>query len=1550
MRSVDVTKGLTGATEGYDGGTFAIMLNCGTDGTFPTSVTAGGTEPIDGIPLGATCTVTESADRPALADGSYAWGDVTIAPETVTITEAGQVIDVQVTNQIDRVYGAVAVSKTLIAPDGVVDPARSYGGTWTCQYGTDAPVTGEWSTAAGETAAVLSDQILVGSECTATENTLDAPSGDPSYRWLEPVIVDATVDGAGGTAVVAVTNEVIRDMSTVTVSKSLTGAIEGFTGGTDDVFQVNYECTTPGVTGSYTGSVTVGADADPVSLFANQLAGVPDGWTCTVTETAPTGNLADGSYAWGEPTITPATFVVGETADLNVTVENTIERVYAPVTLVKIINDPDLVVDPARVYTGSWTCQYGTDTPVTGQWENTISGGAITLSEDILVGSECTATEDELTAPAMNGDPSYTWGTPVIEDAQVTAGGGQISVTNPVVRGLGAFTITKEVTGATEGYTGADGEHFTVTYLCASGEFQMRDTVTIANGGSVTIPDVPLGWTCALGESAPSADLLVDGSYAWGLPVYEPGNVTLTADEPDAVLAISNPIVRVYADVLVDKNLVAPAGIVDAARTFTGTVTCTYGEDEPLKGTWTLAATDPAAAVDFGGERPLVGSGCTVTEDDPGAPTPADPSYVFADPETTEITSLEISGGTLTVTNTVERQLGSIAITKNVVGETAGFTGGEEDVFTISYTCANPAGGAPVTGTAAIGQGFPPAVISDLPVGWACSIAEDAPSSDLLVDGSYQWAAPAISPETATVALTVAPEFIVTNTVERSLEMVDMAKTVTSSEQLEDGTWKVTYRIVVSNPLDQESIYSLTDTLDYGEGITPTSAQWREEGGEWNAWADPSAPAQLATDRVIARGGADDYADHVYEIEVISTVAVGVIGTTPGTCTVTGEGTSGGFLNHASITVGEETEEEIACEEPTIPGIAKTFTSASQNADGTWTVLYGLTVDNSNGNAGYYSLADTHGFPAEVTVHSWTVTDGEGETVVEGPYTDGAIAANLPIAAGATHTYVVAFVVSVPVTIDDGLLECGSNGSSEGRGFYNRVELTSGEDTVVDDDCGPIAEGGVPSITKTMVGAEQQADDSWIVTYEVRVAANADYVTTYSLTDTIAFAPVVEVTSASWTGPTSGTWDLTAGYTATLATDRVLAAGAEDEVYTVAVTATVPADAIGTPNLDCTLQPGEAGTGFLNTAELTSGGWTGDAEDCTVPVLPFVQKDSVGLDKNMADGEWDGTWNATYQLTVTNPGTDGQEVTYSLTDLPVFPDGVEIVSQSATSDAAGLPDGWSEAFDGGGSAVITDRTTGAESEVYTLVFNLRVGADIAPEARECVPNGLTTSGLMNVGTISTGGTSENDDACIDIPSPGIEIDKTVVSSARNADGTWSVVYEVTAANTGDLPVTYSLTDTLQFGNGITPTSAGWVQVGTLRTGTWADPAADAAATLAEGRELAPLATETYRVTVTATVGASVVGTPAGTCEAGSEEPGGFLNTVQMSAGDLADDAQACAEPTAAPTPPTPPAPPAPPAKPMPPTGVGEAGSALALAGTLAGAGLLLMVMRRRRLA
>ncbi|HHW82943.1 MAG TPA: hypothetical protein GX743_03850, partial [Actinomycetales bacterium] len=1239
--AVDVTKLLSGASAGYvEHGQFQVSLDCGEDGTFAGALGANGSTRISQIPLGATCTVSETADRPALVDGSYAWGGVTISPETVTISEAGQVVDVTVTNEITRVYGSVKVAKTLIAPDGVVDAGLAYSGNWSCQYAADAPVTGEWSIGAGETSAVLSDQVLVGSTCTATEDTLPAPSTDPSYRWLTPVVVDASVAGSGDTAVVSVTNEVVRDTSDVTVVKALTGATAGYTGGSEAAFQVNYECTYAGVDGSYAGHVIVAAGADPVSLFANQPGGVPDGWTCTVSESAPEGNLADGSYAWGAVTVTPATFVVGEAEDLTVTVTNTIERVHAPVTLVKTLTDPDAVTDPALVYSGTWSCQYGEDAPVTGEWSTTAGAQAITLSEDILVGSVCTVTENvPESAPAVNGDPSYHWAEPTITGVTTTASGGQASVANEVLRDLGTIPVSKTVTGATEGYLG-DGEEpygFTVNYVCSAGDLTKSGSLTVPNGQEATLTEVPYGWTCTFTESAPSADVLVDDSYAWGPYMIEPASVEMGADTSTTV-TVTNPIQRVHGGVMVDKVLVDPDGVVDAARTFTGTVTCQYGEDDPLTGTWTLAATDPAMPVVFeGGAQPLVGSTCTVTEERPGNPSP-DPSYVFQTPETTTIESLPATGGTLTVTNTVDRQYGAFEVHKVVTGETAGFTGGDARVFEVAYTCTAGEGTTPVTGTTPIADGGTVSV-DGIPAGWSCSVSETPPTGNL-VDGSYTWGTPVVEPGSGIVSYDETPQFTVTNPIERNLQMVDIEKAATSVEQLADGTWKVTYRITVSNPLDQQSIYSLTDTLDYGAGITPISAQWREAGAdEWTQWTDLEAAETLATDRVIARNTAEDYAPHAYDVEVIAAVAAGVVGTEAGTCTVGEDGASGGFLNRATLSVGEDSEEDIACEEPTAPGVRKAFSSASQSEDGTWTVSYGLTVDNSRGHAGFYDLADTPGFPDAVEILSWAVTSAEGtpELAIDALFTDGVIGTDIAIAAGATHGYTVSFVVDVPFTLAEVELECATEGEGAGHGFFNRVELRSGKETRTDEDCGPIDEGGVPAITKTVGSAVQQADGSWVVTYELRVAANPDYVTRYDLTDTIRFGGGAIITSASWTGPTTGSWDLEEGLSATLATGRVLAAGAADEVYTVSVTASVDPESVGTPAMDCTLVDDENGTGFLNSATLTSGGWTGEDQACTVPVLPFVSKEAVGLEKNLVDGEWDGTWNATYRLTVTNP-------------------------------------------------------------------------------------------------------------------------------------------------------------------------------------------------------------------------------------------------------------------------------------------------------------------------
>ena len=1544
--SVQFGKALTGATDGYVGGAFTVNLACGDFGNFSTTVTPDGVGSIDNVPLGATCEVSESSERPALKDASYAWGSVTIDKPTVTISAPLQVVNVLVTNDITRVYGSVQVSKTLTAPDGIVDPAREYSGTWSCQYLSDPAVTGTWTIPAGQTTAVLSDEILVGSVCTATENALSKPSTDPSYRWLTPEITDATVTAAGDSAIVVVENEVVRDLSSVTVTKTLSGAAAGYTGGTDAAFQVNYVCSAEGVEGVYTGSTMVAAGAGPVDLFENQPAGIPDGWSCTVTETVPDPELlADGSFAWGEPTVSPSTFVVGETADLNVAIDNPITRVKVPVTLDKTLVDTDRVTDPERTYRGTWTCTYPGDDPVTGEWASPGNGPEITLSDDILVGSTCTAVETGLEdAPAVNADPSYVWKVPAITPVTTTERGGKITVANEVVHNTGSVTVAKTVTGETAGLKDP-ATPFTVAYTCTAGNLSMNGTTTVTDGSTVTISDIPVGWDCEFSEVTPAENLLTDESYSWETATISPDKVKLETAGETVSIAVENPIVRAFADVKVDKELVDPKGVVDPARVFTGTVTCTFGEDDPITGSWSLSASDPAVLVDFDGLRPLVGSKCTVSEDSPGVPTDLDPSYTFAAPEMTSVETLPAAGATLVVTNTVERKLGSIALTKEVTGEKAGYTGGTDAVFEMTYTCAPPNGTPEQTGTVMLADGQTYTVES-VPVGWTCSVTETAPTGNLL-DGSYTWGTPVIAPDTVTVTADTTAELKITNPILRDLRMVDLNKTVTSATQLPDGSWKVVYQIVVSNPLNQGSIYSLTDTLNYGEGITPTSAQWRESGGTWTAWTDPSAPATLATDRTILANGDDAYADHVYEVEVISTLAQGVVGTTPATCQSTDETAGGGFLNTARVDVEDEHTTDIACEEPTTPELKKTFTSATQNAGATWTVSYGITVNNTAGNAGYYDLADIPGFPADVTITSWSVT-AQGTTpavTVAEQYTDGVIATGVPIAAGETHSYTVTFVVDVPVTINESVQTCSTEGEATGHGFYNMAQLTSGNQTRTDDDCGPIDEGGVPAVAKSIVSNVQQPDGSWIVEYEIRVSANPDYNTSYDLTDSIRFGAGATITSATWTGPTSGTFELGDQPTAVLAEDRPLAKGAPDEVYTVTVQATVESSSVGTPTMDCRIVEGETGTGFLNQALLYSGGWTGEDQACGVPVLPSVAKEAVGLEKNLVDGTWDGTWNATYRLTVTNPATDGQEVTYTLNEAPAFAAGVETIGQSVTSDAEGLPDGWADAFNEGGMTVIADRTTGATQEVYTVVFNLKFTPAIAAEDRQCADDSSRATGLANGGILLSGGTTDDDDACIEIPGPSIDVAKTLVSATEGKGGMWTIVYEVKASNTSDVPVAYTLTDTLKYGEGIVPTAAEWAQVDGELAGTWADPAGNATQALATDVELAPLSSHTYRITVTAKVGDGVAGTLPGRCVAEGAGTGGFLNTVTLDANGLTDNAWTCGEPTV----PEKPEPPKPPKKPeIPRTGVGGVAEALTLALMLTASGVVLLGARRRQ--
>ena len=483
-------------------------------------------------------------------------------------------------------------------------------------------------TAAHSTAATLPAFTT----CTLVET--GTPAVPPAFGWDPPIFtvngapagsgtsVTFTIPDTGAPVQVNVTNPITPRVGSVTVTKVVTGETAGLDPGAPP-FTVTLVCG-PGLTFQ-------------LSVPANSSAtqdGIPVGSTCVATESAPTGGLVDGSYAWGEPAYAPpdATVTVTGGPPPTVTVTNPIVRVTAPVRLVKTFSGFQGVVDPDRTYPVDWACTYNGTVVASGS-ESVVAGPAgIEVAAAVPATSVCTPTEGALGAPSA--DPAFRWETPAVTGTTVTAPGpNTMTVANSLVRDNGSVLVQKVVTGAVEGYIGV-GDVFTLHGQCrVPGQPQIpvrtRDG-SIANGGSVLIEPVSVNWTCFGVEDTPSQDLLRDTSYAWAPAILDPpGDFTITAAGQQVVFRVENPIVRVTSEFSIVKQVVDPFGAVVAGTTFTGTYSCQYGSDPPVTGTWTIT---PDTNDTFTVPGVLLESVCTVTEDAPPTTGLADGSYAWAPP------------------------------------------------------------------------------------------------------------------------------------------------------------------------------------------------------------------------------------------------------------------------------------------------------------------------------------------------------------------------------------------------------------------------------------------------------------------------------------------------------------------------------------------------------------------------------------------------------------------------------------------------------------------------------------------------------------------------------------------------------------------------------------------------------------------------------------------------------------------------------------------------------------------------------------------------------
>lgn len=719
-----------------------------------------------------------------------------------------------------------------------------------------------------------------------------------------------------------------------------------------------------------------------------------------------------------------------------------------------------------------------------------------------------------------------------------------------------------------------------------------------------------------------------------------------------------------------------------------------------------------------------------------------------------------------------------------------------------------------------------------------------------------------------------------------NLPTLTLEKTIGTVTQQADGQWVIPYTVTVKNTSAVVGKYDLLDTLKFGTGIVVNTATWA--GQSTGSFTLPAGTAQMATGAVIPAN-----ATHTYTVEVKATIGAGIwanpgkILSCPTDDDADGQVDSdrGAFMNSAALTYPKGTITRDACGEPSLPTVQKAVAGAIQDATDPdkWTVNYTVTV-KGGAHGTFYDLSDTPSFAPGVTLVSGTAS-GPGTGGAAASITSGTnFVTAQALAAGATHTYQVSWIVSIPNPVAPENVQCVS--ATPGKGFFNTATMSVGGMEKDATACQPITNQAVPTVAKSVTSTEQGTDGKWTIKYDVAVSLPADAGASakYNLVDTLKFGAGIAVDSATWAGQSTGSFTLPTG-TAQLATGTAIAPGVT-HTYTVTVRAHVTNLAFTEGNADCELVEGEDGTGFLNTATITSGGVSDTKTACSSPEKPAINKVGQTPVFDPATGQW----TISYRATVSNASTS-RALQYELTDTPpTLPAGVTLVGTWKAEAADTLTEGKVNQASPGTRAWIISKGTLPKETTYTFTISATVKVDAAAATfgDGCTPNEFGIK-LPNALGLVSGGVNGNAEGCVTSPKTNLSVAKDFVSANQNASGKWVVVYNINVKNLTANPTLYNLGDTIAMGSGVTVSSASWSGE---TTGSFADGATTAA--LATNRAILGSAVHTYTVTVLANVAPEVWGdgaVPTCNVEEGVGN-GSFLNmaALRWPGGSLEDDA------------------------------------------------------------
>jgi uncharacterized repeat protein (TIGR01451 family) len=274
-----------------------------------------------------------------------------------------------------------------------------------------------------------------------------------------------------------------------------------------------------------------------------------------------------------------------------------------------------------------------------------------------------------------------------------------------------------------------------------------------------------------------------------------------------------------------------------------------------------------------------------------------------------------------------------------------------------------------------------------------------------------------------------------------------VTKSVTSGPTLTtDGTYSISYRVVVDNVGDGPGTYTLVDRPGFGPAIsivsaTVTSADVTLPGPQ--TWNPAGGVYTVAAGLSIAPGGSQRFT-----MTFVTRIDAAELDRTAATCLGAHQPGESEYFNRAEVLVDLQVVDfDDACATPPVPKltISKSVspTVLSPRADGRYDVTYTITVRNTGAGPTTYTLNDSFAFADGVQVLDVRVTrKPSGAQLVAGfNGANKATIAQAAIGANGVHTYDVAVRVDVSGVRSPASFDCTLDRGESGTGLLNRATL-----------------------------------------------------------------------------------------------------------------------------------------------------------------------------------------------------------------------------------------------------------------------------------------------------------------------------------------------------------------------------------------------------------------------------------------------------------------------------------------------------------------------------